>query len=229
MTVMDQDGATLVVTKPDLVDVTEFTVPEPVGLRIAAYNVAMNRDNLGELAADLATGDDPQIKLVAEAIQRARPEIVLINEFDQIWNEEGTEFDRAATVASIQDFLNNYLAVPQADDVEAIDYRYYFVSPANTGVPSGFDLDNDGSTDGPGDGYGFGNFPGQFAQIMLSQHRIINGFARTFQLFRWVDMPGALLPPDPNDSDGDGDLTSFYTPKSWRCSACRRRRTGTCR
>lgn len=210
MTVSDQDGTTLVVTKPDLIEITDFAIPEPAQLRIASYNVSMNRPSAGELAEDLATGDDPQISLVAEAIQRARPEIVLLNEFDHVYDEFG-EFDRTATVQQIQDFLNNYLAVSQAAGVDPISYRYFYVAPNNTGVQSGFDLDNDGVVGDGGDGFGFGDFPGQFSQVLLSQHRILNGFARTFQLFRWVDMPGAFLPPDPNDTDGDGDLSSFYT------------------
>ena len=210
MTVSDQDGTTIVVDKPNLFTFTSFEVPEPAQLRIASYNVALNRDNGGELAEDMASGDDPQIKLVAEAIQRARPEIVLVNEFDHTYDENG-EFDRVATVQSIQDFLNNYLAVSQAEGVDPIEYRYFYVAPNNTGVQSGLDFDNNGETGDPGDAYGFGFFPGQFSQILLSQHQIINGFARTFQLFRWKDMPGAFLPEDPNDTDGNGDLSSYYT------------------
>jgi hypothetical protein len=37
-----------------------------------------------------------------------------------------------------------------------IHYRYRFVAPSNTGIPSGFDLDNNGTVGGPNDAFGFG-------------------------------------------------------------------------
>ena len=210
LAVTDAEGTTLSEVQTDALTFTQFDVPEQKLVRIASYNVSMNRPSSGELAAALAAGDDPQIQAVAEVIQRANPDIVLLNEFDQIYDESG-EFDRVATEASIQDFLNNYLAVSQAEGVAPVTYDYYFVSPSNTGVPSGLDFNNDGNIGGGNDAYGFGVFPGQFAMIMLSKHEILERYARTFQLFRWKDMPGALLPPDPNDSDSDGDTASYYS------------------
>ena len=191
--------------------VSRFEVPRKVGdVRIATFNTSMNRSAAGLLAEELAAGDSVQIQQVAEVIQRADPDILLINEFDQIYREDG-EFDREATEASIEDFLVNYLEVSQADDVEPVHYPYYFVAPCNTGVPSGFDFTNDGDANDPGDAFGFGFHPGQFAMVILSKHPIVDFAARTFQQFLWKDMPGALLPPDPNDTDGDGDTTSYYT------------------
>ena len=43
-------------------------------------------------------------------------------------------------------FRENYLAVARRG-TDPIDYPYSFIAPSNTGVPSGFDLDNDGTTD----------------------------------------------------------------------------------
>ena len=77
----------------------------------------------------------------------------------------------------------------------AADYPYYFVAPSNTGIPSGFDLNNDGSVGGPDDALGFGFFPGQFGMVVYSKHPIDHAHARTFQHFLWKDMPGARLPP----------------------------------
>ena len=72
-----------------------------------------------------------------------------------------------------------------------------FIAPSNTGVPSGFDLNNNGVVGGPNDALGFGFFPGQFGMLVLSQHPIDTAGVRTFQHFLWKDMPGALLPDDP--------------------------------
>ena len=84
-----------------------------------------------------------------------------------------------------------------------IDYPYRFVAPSNTGIPSGFDLDNNGRSDhagtgGGNDAFGFGLFPGQFGMAVYSMHSDrLPQASRTFQIFLWKDMPGALLPDDP--------------------------------
>ena len=41
--------------------------------------------------------------------------------------------------------------------------------PSNTGIPSGFDLNNNGVVGGPDDAFGFGFFPGQFGMAVYSQ------------------------------------------------------------
>jgi hypothetical protein len=133
----------------------------------------------------LSTPDNAQAQTVAEIIQRVRPDVLLINEFD---------FDAAGTAAAL--FQANYLSVPQGG-ADPIDYPYRFVAPSNTGIPSGFDLNNDGVVGGPDDAFGFGFFPGQFGMAVYSMYPIVEADIRTFQLFLWKDMPGALLPDDP--------------------------------
>jgi hypothetical protein len=94
-------------------------------------------------------------------------------------------------------FQENYLSISQ-NGADPIEYTYRFVAPSNTGIPSGFDLDNNGSVGGPNDAFGFGFFPGQFGMAVFSMHPIDYEDVRTFQTFLWKDMPGALLPDDPN-------------------------------
>ncbi|GGI81519.1 endonuclease [Saccharopolyspora subtropica] len=154
---------------------------EPV--RFATFNASLNRAAEGELLADLSTPDDPQARQVAEVVQRVRPDVLVLNEFD---------YDR--TGGAVGAFLANYLAIGQ-NGAAPIDYPYAYTAPVNTGVPSGMDLDNDGTVGGANDAYGFGQFPGQYGMLVLSKYPI--GQARTFQLFRWVDLPGARLPDDP--------------------------------
>jgi len=57
---------------------------EPSGtrVRIATFNIAMGMEAPGELSAALAGGADGRLLRVAEILQRARPDIVLLNEFD---------------------------------------------------------------------------------------------------------------------------------------------------
>ena len=48
-----------------------------------------------------------------------------------------------------------------------IFYPYRFTAESNTGIPSGFDLNNNGVVSGPDDA-GFGFFPGQFGMAVYS-------------------------------------------------------------
>src|ERR687890_507374 len=154
-------------------------------VRFATFNASLNRAVEGELVADLSTPDDPQAQAVAEVIQRVRPDVLLINEFD---------FDTQGLAARL--FQRNYLSVGH-NGAAPIFYRYRFVAPSNTGIPSGFDLDNNGAVGGPNDAFGFGEFPGQFGMAVFSRYPILRHQVRTFQHFLWKDMPGALLPDDP--------------------------------
>lgn len=157
---------------------------EPV--RFATFNASLNRGAEGELVADLSTPDDPQASNVAETIQRVDPDVVLVNEFD---------YDPRA----VDLFRRNYLEVGH-HGAAPVRYPYAFIAPSNTGVPSGFDLNNDGKVAGGDDAFGFGLFPGQYGLVVYSKYPIDTRAARTFQTFRWKDMPGALLPDDPATS-----------------------------
>ncbi|HEX9847316.1 MAG TPA: endonuclease/exonuclease/phosphatase family protein [Acidimicrobiia bacterium] len=162
---------------------------KPEAVRFATFNASLNRFNEGDLVADLSTPGNVQAQVIAEIIQRAAPDVILINEFD---------FDPVAADL----FRSNYLEVSQ-NGAEPVFYAYSFIAPSNTGVPSGLDLDNSGGVGGPGDAFGFGFFPGQFGMVVYSKYPIVG--SRTFQTFLWKDMPGALLPVDPSSGD------SYYT------------------
>lgn len=162
---------------------------KPATVRFATFNASLNRFNAGDLINDLSTPDNSQAQAVAEIIQRTRPEVLLINEFDYDANHEAADL-----------FRENYLMVSQ-NGADPIDYPYVFVAPSNTGIPSGYDLNNNGVVGGPDDAFGFGFFPGQFGMVVYSMHPIQHDRVRTFQLFLWKDMPGALLPVDPSTGE----------------------------
>lgn len=157
----------------------------PASVRFASFNASLNRGSLGQLQSDLSTPNNPQARSVAEIIQRVRPDVLLINEFD---------FDANGNSARL--FQQNYLGVSQ-NGQPSIHYPYVYQAPSNTGVPSGFDFDNNGSVGGGNDAFGFGFFEGQFGMLVLSKYPIRHRKIRTFQKFLWKDMPGALLPDDP--------------------------------
>ncbi|MEZ6061153.1 MAG: endonuclease/exonuclease/phosphatase family protein [Planctomycetaceae bacterium] len=169
-------------------------------IRFATFNASLNRRQAGELVRNLSKPNDRQAMAVAEIIRRVRPDVLLLNEFD---------FDENAEALRL--FQDNYLNVPRPG-IEPIRYEHHFLASPNTGVPSGLDLDNDGTVAGGNDAFGFGEFPGQYGMVLLSQFPIVEADVRTFQKFLWKDMPGNWLPPDPADSDGDGNRGSFYSP-----------------
>jgi Endonuclease/Exonuclease/phosphatase family len=164
-------------------------------LRFATFNASLNRNFEGELVQELSTPADPQFRNVAEIIQRVRPDVLLLNELDFVRGGEALRL-----------FQRNYLSVSQ-NGARPIRFDHSFVAPSNTGIPSGKDLDNNGqvvTTPGSGlygnDSFGFGEFPGKFGLGVLSDEPIDRKRVRTFQLFRWKDMPGNLIP------------TPFYSP-----------------
>lgn len=152
-------------------------------IRIATFNAALSRRNPGELVQDLRLGGGERVRLAAEVIQLVRPDVILINELDH---------DRRGVAARL---FRDYLAEGRGG-AQGIDYPHLFTAPVNTGVASGFDLDGDGRVYGARDAFGYGWFEGQYGMAILSRLPLDEGAARTFQLLKWAEMPGNLLPVD---------------------------------
>src|SRR5690606_15993681 len=153
-------------------------------LRVATFNTSLNRPEDGQLVEDLATGEDAQARKIAEIVQINNPDVLLLNEVDH---------DDAGRAVDL--LREKYLEVPQ-NGKSPVFYPYAFTAPVNTGVPSGQDLDRDGTVGGSGDAYGFGEFPGQYGMVVLSRYPILTEQVRTFQKLRWQDMPSNLLPTE---------------------------------
>lgn len=170
-------------------DEARAVVPDAQGtkqsVRFATYNVSLNRSAEGELVRDLRTRGNTQAMAVAEVLQTTRPDVVLLNEFDYVPGNAAADL-----------FNENYLRVGQ-NGKKGLDYPYVYTAPSNTGVPSGFDLNNDGRVGGADDALGFGAFEGQYGMVIYSRYPIQTESVRTFQHFLWKDMPGALLPDNP--------------------------------
>lgn len=189
-------------------------------LRVATFNASLHRNKPGELLRDLKqapeTGDtDHQIANIASIIRHIRPHILLLNEFDFYGEARGYDRDNdRSNELSARLFKKNYLEVsgltasPPLKGTQPIHYKYHYVAPSNTGVPAGADLNNDGNTDGKADVQGYGDFPGQYGMLLLSQHPIIEKNVRTFQNFLWRDMPDAKLPTVTTGTDAGN---SYYS------------------
>jgi len=171
-------------------------------LRLATYNTSLYSDDAGGLIAELE-GDSTHARKIAAVLQQVRPDLVLLNEFD---------FDDAHRAADL--FQQRYLETPQAGGGEALRYPYRYLAPVNTGVPSGLDLDNNGTVGGKGrergnDAWGYGLHPGQYGMLVLSRYPIDTAAVRSFQLLKWSALPGALRPVDPETGK------SFWNDAVW--------------
>lgn len=176
-------------------------------LRIATFNVSMDATNhtpKGEQVnpdalVNALKSNHQQIKNIAEIIQRVRPDIILLNEFDYVPKAQGIDY-----------FKRQFLNVSQNKQAP-IDYPYSFIAPVNTGLATEFDLDNNGKkTAVMGDAQGFGFFEGHYAMAILSKYPINLEKLRTLQTFKYKDMPNAQMPVDPKTKE------NWYNTQEWQ-------------
>jgi len=193
-------------------------------LRLATYNVEDVR------TSDLLRSDHPRVNRIIDEIIELNPDVMLLNEVQ--YDGPGDPWkpsDEAPGSNAMR--ISNLLAARSGGNS-----RYNVIMlPSNTGIASGFDLDNNGDTvtvvpeipDGGPDGspgrqtpegraygndaWGFGMFPGQYAMVLIVREglQVDADHIRTFQMFRWKDVPGALAPADPETGE------SWYSPEEW--------------
>lgn len=151
-------------------------------VRLATYNVALNRSRPGDLATELAGTPNAQVSALLRVMRDIDADVWVINELDYDAEHLAlTRFQRLLSEAGMP-------------------FPYAFAAPVNTGVPSGRDLVKqtpDSPTSTP---FGFGDFPGQYGMAVLSTFPLRADSCRTFQRFLWRDMPDALLPTNPDGS-----------------------------
>lgn len=171
-------------------------------LRVATYNTSLYAEDSGGLIRRLQSNDE-RARKIAAVLQRVRPDLVLLNEFD--YDAEG----RAADL-----FQRNYLEVAQPGGGGALRYPYRYLAPVNTGEPSGLDLNRSGEVGIEGrargdDAWGYGLHPGQYGMLVLSKYPIDAAASRTFRLLKWAALPGARQPRDPSTGK------PWYAPEIW--------------
>ncbi len=161
-------------------------------VRIATFNVSLYRDKEGQLIEDLIKAEDPQFEAVAGIILKVDPDILVLNEFD--WHKDNVPLAL---------FRDKYLtAAPSNNGMQSSSWPYIYMLASNTGLnPGTVDFDNNGEiTTEPGsaayasDSFGFGRFVGQYGMAVLSKYPLMTDASRTFQEFRWREMPDNLLP-----------------------------------
>ena len=184
--------------------------PAPVtvdAVRFMTFNSALSdrRTEEGQLIEILS---QPGYELAANdaaIIQYLRPDVLVLQEFD--YDPDGT---------GIQLFQENYLGVAQSKDgfdLQPIEYEFVYVPKTNTGELAPVDLNGDDEVTLPNDAFGFGNFPGQYGMVLLSQYEIDYENIRTFQEFLWKDMPGGYLQTN-EGAEGTEPLTDYYSQEA---------------
>ena len=179
--------------------------PPPIAkgcVRVATFNVALNRKENGQLVRELKAGD-AQARRIATIVQLVDPDILLANEVDYSDGE-------AAKLLRDQYFLQS-----QSGELKshASSMVHLFTAPVNTGVNSGMDLNANGRTTDSDDGWGYGAFPGQYGMAVYSRFPISEKEARSFQMFRWSQMPNAKRPKLTDKSTGDERF--FHSDEVW--------------
>ena len=176
-------------------------------VRIAMFNVALNRKENGQLVRDLKAGDE-QAKRIATIVQLVAPDVLLANEVDYSEGEAATLLRDLYLLKSQSGAPN----APQKAPPNALVHLYS--APVNTGVNSGMDLNANGRSTDSDDGWGYGAFPGQYGMAVYSRFPISGGEARSFQLFRWSEMPNAKRPKLVDKATGEEKY--FHSDEVWK-------------
>ena len=198
-------------------------------IRVMTYNIEDVRTQ------DLRRTDHPRLQRAAARIQALAPDVLLVNEMT--YDQPGAPGYKSGEPEgqNARRFVDNYLAPPQSDTLDGLSYQTVML-PVNTGLPSGYDLNNDGRvvTDPPpippspedgrvaeqtaqgraygGDAWGFGTFPGQYGMALFVRDdlTVLRDSIRTFRLFEWSRMPKAATPVDTTTGE------PWYSPEEWR-------------
>ena len=196
-----------------------------VDVRVATFNIEDIR------RSDIEDPSHPRLRRIASIIRDLKPNIILLNEiaYDGPGSPGFAEADDPGQNAAR--FIRNFL---DSESEGAIRYKA-FMSPVNTGMFSGHDLDNDGRTVGSfpnpepsrpdgtpprqtadqraygNDCWGFGTFPGQYGMALLVDERleIVIDKVRTFRLLPWDYVPGAFVPRVPETNE------PWYNKDEW--------------
>ncbi|MFN7292618.1 MAG: endonuclease/exonuclease/phosphatase family protein, partial [Pirellula sp.] len=194
-------GVSYLLTLSSSTQAQQIPAPSKGAIRIATFNMALNRSKAGELSSGLQQGDE-QAKKIAAIVQLVRPDVLLANEVD---------FDGGQSAKLLADkYLNAKL---EGLETEPLQLDHWFTAEVNTGVQSGLNLTGTGKTGKPEDAWGFGAFPGQYGMVVYSRFPLQENKVRTFQRFLWSDMPNALIPGvgKPNDA-----WKPYYSDEIWK-------------
>ena len=160
-----------------------------------------------------------QIRNIAAIIQKNRPDVLLLTEF----NNDGTGTDMTA----LQAFQDNYLGVAQSlnsvdggDMLEPIHYPVVRNYATNTGLlpeDAALDFGNDGGKGLPNGAHGFGFYHGHYGFALMSKFAVDSDNTRTFQTLKWAAMPGEKVPTIPLADAEVNPCVAANLPAGMKC------------
>lgn len=146
-------------------------------LRIATWNIGLERSGPGLLLQDIDRGTDPAIAAALTVLLHLDADILVLT---------GMDHDPA---------LHALRALARRLADRGLSYPHLHAPRPNSGQPTGLDLDGDGITHGPADAQGWGRFPGAGGSAILSRLPLLTDGATDHSAFLWRDLPGHLMPP----------------------------------
>jgi hypothetical protein len=169
------------------------TLAQAETLRIATWNVGLDRTGPGLLVDDLARGDDPQIAAIVQVLRELDADVLLLTAVD---------YDRSGVALSL---LADLLAKAGAP------YPHRFAVRPNTGMQTGLDVDGNGRLGDPRDAQGFGLFSGNGGMAILSRLPLDLASAQDHSGFLWRDLPASLS----DDPPGLAEVQRLATTGFW--------------
>lgn len=161
------------------------TVEKNTGdVRVATLHAEISGGSSAEVLEELDGGMHPQARVLAETVQLNAPDVLVLT---------GLSYDEQQQIA--QTVNEEYLSRGQNGQT-GIRYSHVYTAQTNSGIDSGADLDGDGRVGGPADALGYGRYAGERGMAVFSVYPIAEDEVRTFQDFRWQDMPGNSMPQD---------------------------------
>ncbi|SDY40282.1 Endonuclease/Exonuclease/phosphatase family protein [Jannaschia faecimaris] len=147
-------------------------------IRFATFDTGLGRKGPGLMLRDLRSGKNDQAEAALSIIVAADADVLMLMDVD--WDYDGAGLD----------------AVVQRLAGAGLTYGHTVELPPNSGVPSGVDLDGDGTTYEARDALGYGWFLGDSGMAVLSRYPF--GAVEDLSHTLWSDISEAsnVLPPD---------------------------------
>lgn len=145
-------------------------------MRVATWNIGLERDGPGLLLRDITGGRDPQVAAAVRVLGRLDADILVL-----------TGFDADARGVALSAFADRLARAGLA-------YPHRFQPRGNAGVPTGLDADGDGRSGEAQDAQGWGRFPGSGGTAILSRLPLRVEAVTDHSAFLWRDLPDSLMP-----------------------------------
>ncbi|SDK14283.1 Endonuclease/Exonuclease/phosphatase family protein [Ferrimonas sediminum] len=178
-------------------------------IRFATYHADMEFSDYNQALSETGSGNEPRLQNVAEVIQRARPDVLLVTGFSGADGLGGEEYRKRA----LELFVSEYLNQAQDPDLDAVSYPYLYLANSNSGIPVLDDLNKDGSAPGtlPFDAKGYGHYAGEKSFALLSRYALDENNVRTYRQLEWKRVPTADGQQKPQDGSGN----DWFASETW--------------